>query len=163
MIRRRLAAGVLAALATATALAATPAAAEPLPAPDPALLAAQRVVELTNAERAARGCPALTADPVLGDVAARHSSDMALSGRLSHVGSDGSTPGRRLRAAGYRARAWAENAAWGHATAEDVVRGWLDSPPHRANLLSCHLRAVGVGLAGDPGAPYWTLALATPR
>ena len=158
-----LTATALAAAATAL-LGAAPATAAPAPAPvDPAALAAQRVVDLANAERAAAGCAALVVDPLLTLAAAAHSADMAAMGTLTHVGSDGSTFVQRIRRSGFRPARLAENAAAGYATADDVVRGWLESPPHRANLLDCRLGAVGVGLAGDPAAPYWTLDLGARR
>ncbi|PPK93088.1 uncharacterized protein YkwD [Kineococcus xinjiangensis] len=168
--------------AVATALAASPAAAAPLArdaravspevltaaapaaaaaAPvDPVVLAAERVVQLANAGRAAAGCPALAPDPLLAAAAAGHSADMAARRVLTHTGVDGSTPLQRIHRAGFHAVRSAENAAAGYATADDVVRAWLDSPGHRRNLLDCRLDSAGVGLAGDPAAPYWTLALA---
>ncbi|MEU7143382.1 CAP domain-containing protein [Nocardia sp. NPDC046473] len=117
---------------------------------------AATVVSLTNAERAKAGCPALAEESRLDQAAQAHTADMAARGVLDHNSSKGS-PGDRIKAAGYRARAWAENIASGQSTAAEVVGGWMRSPGHRANILNCSLRDIGVGFAKDRnGTPYWT-------
>ena len=55
-----------------------------------------------------------------------------------------------------RVRSWraGENIAWGRgerATPREIVRAWMESPPHRANVLGRSFRELGVGVA--PGAP----------
>jgi uncharacterized protein YkwD len=49
-----------------------------------------------------------------------------------------------------------ENIAYGYPTAAAVMRGWMGSPGHRANILRPGFRRIGLGLArsGD-GTPYW--------
>ena len=50
-----------------------------------------------------------------------------------------------------------ENVAVGYPTAEAVMAGWMNSPGHRANILNCAARAMGVGVAtGADGRLYWT-------
>ena len=135
----------------------------PAPAPAPATptrteveVAEAEVVELTNAERAANGCPALTADDRLATAARAHSADMAAQNYFDHVSKDGRSFVDRVRAAGYPSPG-AENIAAGQRTAEAVVKGWMDSPGHRANILNCKLKALGVGLArGGSYGWYWT-------
>ncbi|WP_405166765.1 CAP domain-containing protein [Nocardia sp. NBC_01499] len=117
---------------------------------------ASDVVRLTNAERAKAGCPALRAESRLNRAAQAHTEDMAARGVLDHNSSKGS-PGDRIKAAGYRASAWAENIASGQSSASDVVGAWMRSAGHRANILNCGLRDIGVGFAkGRNGTPYWT-------
>ncbi len=118
--------------------------------------AADQVIGLTNAQRAKAGCPALRADTRLTRAAQAHSSDMAARGVLSHNSAAGD-PGARIRAVGYSARGWAENIASGQRGPSEVVDAWMRSPGHRANILNCGLRDIGVGLAqGRNGTPYWT-------
>ena len=82
---------------------------------------------------------------------------------MSHTGSDGSNPGDRIARAGYRFSAWAENVAMGYPDAASVMDGWMNSPGHRANILSGNVTEIGVGLAyAADGAPYWTMVLARP-
>jgi uncharacterized protein YkwD len=82
---------------------------------------------------------------------------MAAQGYFSHTGLDGSTFRSRAREVGYR-NAAGENIAWGFSSPQDVVRSWMSSPGHRANIVDCENRSTGLGLASDSGGtPYWTL------
>ena len=107
---------------------------------------ADAVVALTNAERAAAGCAPLAVDDRLVAAAQLHSEDMAANDYMDHTSLDGRSPWDRAKAQGYP-NPGAENVAKGYRTAEDVVRAWMDSPGHRANILSCDLREIGVGHA----------------
>jgi uncharacterized protein YkwD len=119
------------------------------------------LVSLVNSERAKAGCAALTVDRKLGRAARGHSRDMAAHGRLSHRGSDGSTLVDRYARVGYAWSAGGENIASGYPTPEAVMAGWMDSDRHRANLLNCRFKEIGVGRAG-PG-DYWTQDFGTAR
>lgn len=142
--------------APAPASASAPRSGEPVaprPSPRPGGLAgeAAAVVELTNAERARAGCRPLVVDRRITAAAQDHSEDMAATGRLSHDGSDGRGFAERISAAGHPAPG-AENVAAGQPDAATVVRDWMASPGHRANILNCSLGTIGVGLADG----YWT-------
>ncbi|MDL4821639.1 CAP domain-containing protein [Actinomadura opuntiae] len=113
------------------------------------------VVALTNAERAKAGCDALRVDRRLVAAARAHSADMAAHDYFDHDSPNGDSPWARMREAGY-AGPGAENIARGYATAAAVVEGWMTSPGHRANILNCGLRAIGVGMAAGPDGPLWT-------
>ncbi|MFG3435660.1 CAP domain-containing protein [Nonomuraea sp. NPDC047897] len=116
---------------------------------------ASRVVSLTNAARARKGCRPLRVDAGLTRSARAHSLEMARSGRFAHDSPDGSSPWERMERAGYRAGA-AENIGRGYTSPEEAVDGWLASPAHRQNILNCRIRAIGVGVADGPGGPWWT-------
>ncbi|MFB4313571.1 CAP domain-containing protein [Actinomadura sp. 21ATH] len=113
------------------------------------------VALLTNKERAAKGCPALRIDARLVRSARAHSRDMAANDYFSHTSRNGDSPWKRMEEAGYPSPG-AENIAKGYPTAAAVVEGWMNSPGHRANILNCDLRAIGVGMATGGGGPYWT-------
>ncbi|MCC5473608.1 CAP domain-containing protein [Streptomyces barringtoniae] len=113
-----------------------------------------RVVQLVNAERAKVGCRPLTVNAKLAKAAQAHSADMAAHQNMSHTGSDGSSPGDRITRAGYSWSSYGENVAYGYATPDQVMTGWMNSPGHRANILDCSFKEIGVGLA-QPGS-YWT-------
>jgi uncharacterized protein YkwD len=116
----------------------------------------QRVVVLTNAERAKHGCGALRGDSRLANAARAHSTDMAVHKYFDHNSQDGTTPWTRIKRAGY-VQPGAENIAMGYPTAAAVMQGWMNSPGHRANILNCKLRALGVGVhSGGSGGPWWT-------
>ena len=90
---------------------------------------------------------------------------MAVHGYLSHAGRDGSTAGDRIAAAGFEWQAAGENIASGQASARAVVRAWLASPEHCANLMNPAFTATAAAYAVDPraaGGIYWTQDLARP-
>ncbi|MFD8863228.1 CAP domain-containing protein [Streptomyces sp. NPDC059590] len=119
--------------------------------------AAATVRELTNAERAAAGLPPLAADPDLTVAAQRHSEDMVARDFYSHTDPEGGQPWDRAAAAGCRHRGIGENIACGQRTPAEVVRGWMNSPGHRANILKPEFSHIGIGYAtGSRAGTYWT-------
>jgi uncharacterized protein YkwD len=124
---------------------------------DPATMSElEKVVAIVNRERAGGGCPAVKMNTKLNRAAQLHSEDQAEHDRMSHEGSDGSTPWQRSERAGYK-NAIGENVAMGYRDAEAVMDGWMNSPGHRNNIMNCSARAIGMGLArSDDGSPYWT-------
>lgn len=135
-----------------------------LPAHAESLEDETRVFHLINAERKANGCPALTSDPRLAAAARRHSDAMAKQDFFAHNSPDGITPAKRATAAGYRWMMVAENIAAGYMSPEKVVKGWMNSPGHRSNILTCALTDTGIAITHQiddealPGkrAPYHT-------
>ncbi|MER5184885.1 CAP domain-containing protein [Streptomyces sp. NPDC002896] len=113
-----------------------------------------RIVELVNDERSKAGCSPLTLNATLTKAAQAHSEDMASHQNMSHTGSDGSSPGDRITSAGYTWSTYGENVAYGYSTPEQVMAGWMSSPGHKANILNCSFKEIGVGLA-QPN-DYWT-------
>jgi uncharacterized protein YkwD len=127
------------------------------PAPlSPDLAAEREVVRLVNAERAKAGCGALRQDTRLDTAARGHSADMARRNYFSHTTPDGVDPWERARAAGYNTPT-GENIAMGQRTAAEVTKAWMNSSGHRANILNCDSKAIGMGLARNSGGTtYWT-------
>jgi uncharacterized protein YkwD len=121
--------------------------------------AAQRVAQLVNQHRAQVGCPALTWDDGAARVAQAHSEDMRRRNFFSHTNPEGKSPFDRLDAAGIAWSVAAENIAQDPRGPDAVVRGWLVSPGHRANIENCRLTRHGVGVSGD----RWTHLFYTPR
>jgi stress response protein SCP2 len=122
------------------------------------------VVDRTNAERARHGLRTLAVDQRLAAAAQAHSADMVRRGFFAHESPDGRQVWDRAVAAGYAYRKVAENIAAGQRTAEEVVRGWMGSPGHRANILDGDLTQIGVGRAdGGSYGVYWTQVFGTPR
>jgi uncharacterized protein YkwD len=114
------------------------------------------VVALVNQERAKAGCGALTEDPLLEKAAQDHSDDMAARAFFDHTNPDGADPGQRITAAGYKWSTYGENIAQGQQTAEAVMESWMNSPGHRANILNCSFKDIGVGIHKGSGGPWWT-------
>ncbi|MDZ7799470.1 MAG: CAP domain-containing protein [Trueperaceae bacterium] len=100
----------------------------------------------------------VTVDATLLLVAELHSNDQFQAKEMSHRGSDGSWPSERVRAAGYGWRTVGENVAWGYATAEQVLEGWLESPGHCGTIMNGDFTEVGLAVEGS----YWTQVFAAP-
>lgn len=144
------------------------------PAPERGGEIGVRVLELVNLARAsARECggkPFAAAPPVqwserLAVTSARHAADMATHSYFSHDGRDGSKPSDRATQTGYIWRAVGENIAAGQSTAEAAVQGWIDSPPHCANLMSEKFTEMGAAYAVNPQSAmgiYWAQVFGTP-
>lgn len=135
----------------------------------------RRALELVNRARAtARKCGSvsfaaakpLVLDGTLNRAAQEHSQDMAQHSRMGHPGSDGSTVAQRVARAGYAWRKVGENVAANSPSAEEVVQGWINSPPHCANLMNPDFTQMGIAYAVNPDSEdgiYWTQVFATPR
>ncbi|MFH2102491.1 MAG: CAP domain-containing protein [Chloroflexota bacterium] len=118
-----------------------------------------QVVTLFNEQRALAGLPAYTIHSSLVLAARLHSQDMACNRYFSHTGLDGSTPRDRMLRQGYVAVWWGENISAGRNSPAQTVQSWMDSAPHRANILSTNVNEVGIGyvyLSGSPYTIYWT-------
>jgi uncharacterized protein YkwD len=99
-------------------------------------------------------------------VAFGHAADMAAHNYFEHADLSGSSPADRVRAAGYREKLVGENIAYGPESAEEVVRGWLDSPGHCENIMDTRFAEMGVAFAAGRTAKhglYWVQLLAAPR
>ncbi|MFI6982841.1 CAP domain-containing protein [Embleya sp. NPDC050154] len=120
-------------------------------------------MELTNAERAKHGCGPLTDNAKLQAAAQGHSHDMAKRGYFDHINPDGADSSRRISAAGYRWSASGENIAAGQASPAAVMNAWMASPGHRANILNCSFKDIGVGVDFAPGGPRWTQNFGAPQ
>lgn len=116
----------------------------------------QEVTRLVNAERAKSGCGAMTLNSKLGKAAQGHSDDMAERDFFDHTNPDGEGPGDRVTAAGYRWSTYGENIAAGQGTPAAVMDSWMKSSGHRANILNCSFKEIGIGYRQGSGGPWWT-------
>ena len=134
-----------------------------------------RVLELINEARLhARRCgrkkfPATTQlkqVTALESEALTHAQDMTAHDYIGHKGSDGSMPADRATRANYTWSAVAENVAAGQTTAEEVVKTWLASPGHCANLMNPRYSDTGVAYAVNPANEqgiYWVQVFAAQK
>jgi len=112
---------------------------------------------LVNQQRAMYGLPSLGLDPELTEAAQEHSDDMARTGIMDHTGSDGSDPGTRVENCGYNWQSVAENIAFGFSDEESCMYNWMNSPGHRANILSADNEHFGSAVSySSDGLPYYT-------
>ncbi|MFD7295025.1 CAP domain-containing protein [Streptomyces sp. NPDC059897] len=117
--------------------------------------AAAQVLSLVNQERSKVGCSAVTADSGLASLATAFSDDMAARDFFDHTDPDGATPWDRAKKAGITDLG-GENIARGQANAQSVMDSWMNSPGHKANILNCDFKTLGVGVHFGSGGPWWT-------
>ncbi|KOU76746.1 membrane protein [Streptomyces sp. MMG1533] len=117
--------------------------------------AAVEVLKLVNEERAKVGCSAVAANSSLADLAQAFSKDMAARGFFDHTDPDGASPWDRAAKAGITDLG-GENIARGQADAAAVMEAWMNSPGHKANILNCDFKTLGVGVHFGSGGPWWT-------
>jgi uncharacterized protein YkwD len=125
---------------------------------------ANQVAGLINDARAQAGLPALTVNAALQAAAQAHSVDMACYNLLSHSGSDGSSPGQRIAAAGYPASVSSE-IIYGSGYPETAFNWWMSDPTHRAEILNASVSEMGVGYAYNNQTAYgsyFTVDFASP-
>jgi len=126
----------------------------------------EHALELINTYRTAKGLTALRLDARLTIAAKMQSRDLAKTDRISHYGSDGSSPWDRVKRAGYDAKIAAENVGTGQASLDEVFKGWTESPGHNRNLLLPAARDMGIALVEDPKTEFktfWTLVVASSK
>jgi uncharacterized protein YkwD len=165
----------VAALATAVAALAAPAGAQASAqtaacagadiVPDAAnvQVAAQATLCLLNDERAGAGLHPLVEAQGLTQPSTAYSARMVQQNFFAHVAPDGATLTDRLEADGYidPDGDWTvgENLAWGQgnlATPRNIMVAWMNSPGHRANILTPEFTEVGLGVVpGTPGDATW--------
>lgn len=117
----------------------------------------QRVVELVNQERAKAGLKPLTYDSQLSQVARLKSEDMRDKQYFSHNSPTYGSPFDMMKSQGISYRTAGENIAAGQSSPQQVVQAWMNSPGHRANILSNQYSQIGVGYAsGGSYGHYWT-------
>lgn len=114
----------------------------------------QEIHDGVNDVRVDRHLGSLTTSAELARVARAHAEDMAKQGYLSHVNREGLNPLERTRAAGVAGfRLLAENIGATNIPGDrvaEVVRGWMNSPIHRENVLNPAFNTTGVGIAVSP-------------
>ncbi|MGE7091805.1 SafA/ExsA family spore coat assembly protein [Lysinibacillus sp. NPDC048646] len=114
----------------------------------------QEVVKLVNAERAKAGLPALKEDWELSRVAKYKSQDMHDKKYFSHTSPTYGSPFAMMKSYGITYKSAGENIAMGQRSAAEVVKAWMNSEGHRANIMSKNFTHIGVGYVTEGN--YWT-------
>jgi uncharacterized protein YkwD len=101
------------------------------------------LIAAVNGVRKAHDLRPLAIDTRLMRVARGYSGTLLRTGVLTHGNFS-----QRMRSSGARGPRFGENLAWGtggYAAAKSIVRAWMASPGHRANLLRPGFRRIGLG------------------
>jgi uncharacterized protein YkwD len=120
---------------------------------------------LVNRKRKQNGRGELRRDGRLVRAASRHSTRMRKQGCFSHQCPGEASPLGRLKSVGYVVGglsrwAYGENIAWGQSsrgTPKRIVRSWMRSSSHRANILSGTFRELGAGYSRQGSRGYYTV------
>ena len=126
----------------------------------PAMLAA-----VNQARSQARSCggqqfgaaPALGWNWLLTLAATNHAGDMAVSGKLSEVGSNGSNLIDRVNVTGYEYVAIGENVAKGYDSIPQLMNALLTSPDHCRKIMNPSVTEMGAACSKSAAETnYWT-------
>lgn len=115
---------------------------------------AAQVITLVNEERAKYNLAPLTTEENISAAALTRAKEIVTS--FSHTRPDGTSFSTVLKEHGVSYKMSGENIAWGQSTPEEVVKGWMNSPGHRANILKEQFTSIGVGFYTENGRNYWT-------
>ncbi|MBI2028307.1 MAG: hypothetical protein HYT07_01735 [Candidatus Levybacteria bacterium] len=98
---------------------------------------------LTNTKRQENGIHSLSLNAQLSEAASKKADDMFQYGYWAHNSPEGKTPWVFIKGAGYNYVYAGENLARGFTSTEDVINAWMESPTHKANMLSSNYQDVG--------------------
>lgn len=111
---------------------------------------AYEVLDIVNKERKADGLNELKMDKDLLGAAMIRASELVLN--FSHTRPDGTSC---FTAINKPFKHMGENIAAGHSTPEYVMQGWMESPGHKANILTGDFTSIGIGCVKYGNVPYW--------
>jgi len=128
-----------------------------IPEADPLSKLEDEVIRLVNVEREKNGLPALEKNNEVCRVARTKSYDMIEKNYFSHSSPVYGSPFNMMEHHGLKFSAAAENIGMGQKTPAEIMKSWMDSPGHRANILSKTVTQIGVGAGKTAnGTLYWT-------
>lgn len=115
---------------------------------------AKAILELVNQERSKAGVPALKLNSKLSQIAFTKAQDMADLRYFSHESPTYGSPFQMLQTFGVTYSYAGENIAAGQQSAAEVMKDWMNSSGHRANILNKNYTELGVGYTS--GGQYGT-------
>ena len=107
----------------------------------------KEVLKIVNNERANNNLSPLTVDKELTECAMQRAVECSIS--FSHTRPNGSS------CFSISNRAFGENIAMGYFNPPHVMQGWMNSAPHRSNILTSSFKAIGIGCANIDGYYFW--------
>ncbi|TWU24827.1 Cysteine-rich secretory protein family protein [Novipirellula galeiformis] len=126
----------------------------------------QAIVDQTNEFRKSNQLDAVQRDEHLTQAAKKFAEFMARTSKYGHRAND-MTPAERAEAAGYDYCIVRENIAYrtnsGDVSADSLievfVQGWIESPPHRENMLADYVTHTGVAVATTDDVTYYAVQM----
>lgn len=111
------------------------------------IIEANALVDETNQSRVTNDLPELQVSPLLQEAAQEKANDMATKGYFAHTSPQGLTPWYWFEQVGYNFDYAGENLAVNFSDSQDVTNAWMNSPEHRANILSADFTQIGIATA----------------
>ena len=111
------------------------------------IVEANALIQETNQQRETNALPALQESPALDEAAQEKANDMATKGYFAHTSPQGLTPWYWFENVGYSFSYAGENLAVNFSDSQDVTNAWMNSPEHRANILSSDFMQIGMATA----------------
>jgi uncharacterized protein YkwD len=109
-------------------------------------LSTEQIMDLVNKDRSQQGLHALNINPTLNLAALAKAQDMISNKYFAHTSPNGVNPWHWIKMLGYNYAYAGENLAIGYETASDLESSWMDSPTHRANILSPNYEEMGLAV-----------------
>lgn len=112
----------------------------------------QAIFTRVNEERASAGLPALSYNNTMQHYARLKSKDMGDRSYFDHTNPEGKLITEQMKSDGVSYKAWGENIAYISGVSGNVklatqfMNNWMNSPGHRANILSSNFSSIGVGV-----------------
>ena len=123
-------------------------------------ITAQKVFDQTNNERIKAGLPLLKYNSVLSESATKKAKDMFADNYWAHTAPDGATPWDFLKSVGYKYSVAGENLARDFYDTESLLKAWMNSPTHKANIVHPKYQEIGIGVVnGTLGGIKTTLVV----
>jgi len=111
------------------------------------IIEANVLIDETNQQRVANDLPDLQVSPLLTAAAQDKANDEATKGYFAHTSPQGLTPWYWFQQVGYNFDYAGENLAVNFSDSQDVTTAWMNSPEHRANILSTDFTQIGMATA----------------
>lgn len=109
-------------------------------------ITAQKVIDQTNARRAQAGLAPLRLNPVLSQSAAAKADNMFAENYWSHNSPSGKTPWDFFKSVKYQYSVAGENLAKDFYDTDSMMRAWMNSPTHKANIVNTKYQEIGIGV-----------------
>lgn len=109
-------------------------------------ITAQKVLDQTNARRQQSGLPPLKLNKTLSQSATSKAANMFEENYWSHNSPSGKTPWDFFKAVKYQYSVAGENLAKDFYDTDTMMRAWMNSPTHRANIVNSKYQEIGIGV-----------------
>lgn len=109
-------------------------------------ITSQKVFDQTNNERIKAGLEPFQYNSVLADSARRKAEDMFKNDYWAHNSPQGKTPWTFFDAAGYKYSVAGENLAKDFYDTDSLIKGWMNSSTHKANILHQKYQEIGIAV-----------------